>query len=360
MRCPAKVRGETFSCMSTLTPLDRAARRRTVILSAAALVSACSGERATGPDPIDSSVREATISAASPAYVALADGPTALTLADPSMSAAWDIALSATTITTNVSAGVQVACLCGNAAATNTEVAAMTAVNQLAAFTAVTAVNIPVDTVFRPDVFSPALSGWYTGTGSAAVAAPSQLLLLRRGTTTATFVKARVVAITPTAAGGPSGVTLEFAVQPSAGAPFGTTQTVALTNGDRFNFTAGALGTATAWDLQLDGGSLRLNSGASGTGSTVGISFAIPFTTLDAATAGQVQSTTFRRDGFASQFGVKPWYRYNVTGSDMQIWPTFNVYLVKRGTVVYKVQLTGYYNLAGEPRHITVRSARLQ
>ncbi|MDQ8150781.1 MAG: HmuY family protein [Gemmatimonadota bacterium] len=341
--------------MTTSTAL-----RRTALLSAVALFSACSGEKATGPDPIDSTVREATISAAAPAYVALADGPTALTLADPTTSTAWDLALSATTITTNVGAGVQVACLCGNAAVTNAEVAAMTSANQLAAFNAVTAATIPADSSFRPDVFSPALSGWYTGTGSAAVAAPSQLLLLRRGTTTVTFMKARVTAITGATTAGPSGVTIEYAVQPSVGAAFGATQSVTLANGERFDFTAGAVGTVTAWDLQVDGWNLRLNSGVSGSGSTTGIGFAMPYASLDAATAVQVQSTTFRRDGFASQFAVKPWYRYNVTGTDMQIWPTFNVYLVKRGTAVHKVQLTGYYNLAGEPRNITVRSARLQ
>ena len=188
----------------------------------------------------------------------------------------------------------------------------------------------------------------------------AQQIQLRRGTTAVTFVKVRVTAITGAATAGPSTVTIEYAVQPAVGAPFGATQSVTLANGARFDFTAGAEGTATAWDLQLDGWNLRLNSGVSGSGSTTGIGFAMPYASLDAATAAQVQSTTFRRDGFASQFGVKPWYRYNVTGSDMQIWPTFNVYLVKRGTAVYKVQLTGYYNLAGEPRNITVRSARLQ
>ena len=336
------------------------ALRVAVLATATTILSACSGTDSTGPAPVDPTVREVTISAVTPAYVALTDGPTALSLTDPAASTAWDLALSATTVTTNVGAGIEVYCLCGNAAATNAEVAAMNATNQRAAFENVSAATLPADSLFRADVFSPALSGWYTGTGAAAVAAPAQLLLLRRGTTSLTFVKARVTAITGAATAGPASVTLEYAVQPSPGAAFGATQTVTLASGGRFDFATGAAGTATAWDLQLDGWNLRLNSGVSGTGSTVGIGFAMPFITLDAATAAQVQSTTFRRDGFASQFGVKPWYRYNVTGTDMQIWPTFNVYLVKRGTSVHKVQLTGYYNLAGEPRYITVRSARLR
>lgn len=67
-------------------------------------------------------------------------------------------------------------------------------------------------------------------------------------------------------------------------------------------------------------------------------------------------AASFTADGLSAH----PWYRYNLTGNDHQIWPAFNVYLVKRGTSVYKVQFTNYYNAAGESRHIAVRYARLQ
>jgi hypothetical protein len=56
---------------------------------------------------------------------------------------------------------------------------------------------------------------------------------------------------------------------------------------------------------------------------------------------------------------VKPWYRYNITGTDNQIWPTYDVYLVRRGSDVYKVQLVGYYDAGGRSRQITVRYAPL-
>lgn len=334
--------------------------RRAAIVLAATSALACASDDATGIVPIDSSIRETTINASSTAYISLAEGPATVTVTDPAASGAWDLALNATTITSNAAAGVQVHCLCANATATNAEIAAMSAASQLGGFGAVTAAQIPADTAFRADVFSPALTGWYTGAGAAAAAAPGQLLLLRRGTTAVTFVKARVTAIGGAAAAGPASVTLEIAVQPTAGAVFNAPQTITLAAGERYDFAAGALGSAAAWDVQLDGWNLRVNSGVSGAGSTLGIGFPSPFAALDAATAAQVQPTTFRRDGVASQFGVRPWYRYNVTGTDNQIWPTFNVYLVKRGTEVHKVQLTGYYNLAGEARNISIRSARLQ
>jgi hypothetical protein len=333
--------------------------RLAAFLFAALTALACSDD-ATGLDPIDTTIREATISSSTASYVALEDGPVGVTVADPVTSTAWDLSLSTTSINTNTRAGISVHCVCGNAAATNGEVALMTPGNQLAAFTAVTDAQIPHDSLFVADVFAPALTGWSTGTGAAAAADAGRLLLLRRGAANVTFVKVHVTEITGESASGPASVALEYAVQLTPGAAFDTVRTVNLTAGSRFEFTTRTAGTATEWDLQLDGWSLKVNSGVSGAGSTLGLSFASPFAPFTAATAAQVQPTTFRRDGVASQFGVEAWYRYNVTGTDQQIWPTYNVYLVKRGSAVYKVQLTGYYDLAGEPRNVTIRSARIQ
>lgn len=58
-------------------------------------------------------------------------------------------------------------------------------------------------------------------------------------------------------------------------------------------------------------------------------------------------------------FDQKKWYRYNLTGSDHQVWPTYDVYLVRRGSEVFKVQLTGYYGEDGKARQIRFRYARL-
>lgn len=333
--------------------------RLAALLCAALPALACTDD-STGLDPIDTTVREATFASSPAAYVTLADGPASVTVADPAASTAWDVSLNTTNVNTNAAAGVSVHCLCGNAAATNGEVALMTPGNQLAAFTAVTEAQIPADSLFVADVFAPAITGWYTGAGAAATVDAGRLIVLRRGTANVTFVKAHVTAITGAGANGPASVTLEYAVQLAPGAEFDTVRTVELAAGARFEFTTRTAGTATEWDVALDGWSLKVNSGVSGAGSTLALAFASPFAPFTAATAAQVQPTTFRRDGVASQFGVKAWYRYNVTGTDNQIWPTYNVYLVKRGAEVHKVQLTGYYDLAGAPRNITIRSARIR
>ena len=330
------------------------------LLAAALLTAACSADEVAGVTPLDPSTHEATIGSNTPAYVTLADGATALTLADPATSTAWEMSLSATAITTNTVAGITVHCLCANAAATNAQVQAMTPASELAAFNAVTEAQIPADTAFRADVFAPAATAWYTGTGAAAVADTGRLIVLRRGTGSVTFVKARVTEVTAPTANGPGSITLQYAVQLTEGGAFDTVRTQVIAQGGAFDFTTRTSGTATAWDVRLDGWSLKVNSGASGAGSTLAVAFAQPFASFDAATAASMPSSTFKRDGFSSVFGTSPWYRYNITGSDNQIWPVFNVYLVRRGDLVYKVQLTGYYDLAGSPRNITIRSARIR
>lgn len=76
---------------------------------------------------------------------------------------------------------------------------------------------------------------------------------------------------------------------------------------------------------------------------------------FDAVTAAQIPSTGWSE----SAFDTNRWYRYNLTGQDHQIWPTFDVYLVRQGAAVFKLQILNYYNAAGEPRHVTFRYSML-
>jgi hypothetical protein len=53
-------------------------------------------------------------------------------------------------------------------------------------------------------------------------------------------------------------------------------------------------------------------------------------------------------------FGELRWYWYDITGGHM-IWPTYDVYLVRRGNRIHKLQITGYYSESGVPRQVTLR-----
>lgn len=136
---------------------------------------------------------------------------------------------------------------------------------------------------------------------------------------------------------------------------------------------AADLAGSSAWDLAFQATKVMVNGGANGSGGVV----AYCLCQNESVTNEQIRSLTPESElpdfeavtrsqipgagaaWSAEVFDQKRWYRYNVTGSDHQVWPTFDVYLVKRGTEVYKVQITGYYGATGTPRQITFRYAKL-
>ena len=85
-----------------------------------------------------------------------------------------------------------------------------------------------------------------------------------------------------------------------------------------------------------------------------------PFANIDATYAATAPAQAYRADEFGGVFTTNRWYKYNITGTDNQIWPTFNVYLIKKGSSIYKVQLTGYYGANGAARQITLRYRKIQ
>lgn len=127
--------------------------------------------------------------------------------------------------------------------------------------------------------------------------------------------------------------------------------------------------TSTAWDIGFNATNVAINGGSAGpAGITVHCICQNASSTNDqflAMTADGEKSdfdavtmvpanATFSAD----VFGVQKWYRYNLAG-DNRISPTFDVYLVKRGTTVYKLQITNYYGATGATRQISFRFERI-
>ena len=286
-------------------------------------------------------------------YVSLADSAI-VTPASPRQSSAWDIAFFSTNVTLNGGeagpGGVTGACVCQNAGATNAQYLAMTPESELADFQAVA--SVPGGTTFTSDALTPAFSGWTTGSGTAAVADPSRVFLVRLSDGTS-FAKVHVTAVTGASPSGFASVTIEYAVQPSATAAFGATKTLVVSNANPgADLNADALSTTpTAWDIRLEGTNLLVNSGVSGPGSAAVADGTTSFATT---TTASTQPQAYRGDRYAGIFGTTPWYRYNLAG-DNRITPTFDVYLIKRGAAVYKLQVINYYSASGAPRNITFR-----
>jgi len=342
---------------------------RLIAVATLLLSTACSdnptepnGPSATGTITVDAS--------ASWAYVQF-DGDTAKTVSvtDPKASSEWQLAFFGTSVMLNGGAAgpgsVSGYCVCLNASATDAEVQVMTAATELADFNGVDASQIPAAAAFQSDVLVPVIAGWYSGGGAAAAARTDSSWLIAKGDGTARIVgKFRVTQISGASGTAPGSVTFEYAMQATPGAAFGSLQTKTVTVGSSpvyFDLAAGAVSTVSAWDVEFDGFNIRLNSGVSGSGTVRGLSAgATAFSSIDATFASSPPASAFRSDAFGGVFVSKKWYRYNITGTDNQIWPTFNVYLIAVGTSVYKVQLTSYYSTVGMARQITLRYSRIR
>lgn len=126
---------------------------------------------------------------------------------------------------------------------------------------------------------------------------------------------------------------------------------------------------ATAWDIGFNATTVVLNTAGGVKGYCLcanenATDAAVMAMTADAQLPAftNVDASVIPAESSFSDdvFTAHRWYRYNLTGTDHQIWPTFNVYLVKRGTTVYKIQITSYYGVTGTSRQITLRSSLLR
>jgi hypothetical protein len=317
-------------------------------------LAACAGDEVNAPpDPVEGTL---TVDATDGwTYVSLAEEGT-VAVTDPATSTAWDLAFNATNVMVNGGAagpaGVGGFCVCANAAATNDQVLAMTAESELDDFDAVESTE---GAAYVLDELVPAIAPWHDGEGASAVAdGGTWLLRLRNGTS---FAKLRVVSLTGPSATDAGELTVEYAVQTTAADAFGPTETVVLDAGAgaTLDLIAGGVDGAE-WDIAVDGFTIRVNGGVSGTGQ---VAAAVSDVGFESVTTASTDPRAYRTDTFGGVFTDHPWYRYNLTG-EHGIHPTYDVYLIRRGGETYKVQILDYYGPTGEPRQITMRYAQLQ
>lgn len=335
-------------------------------LAGAACLAACSDS-----DPVDVGTDPAalTVDASADlvwAHVVLGETASQVTIADPGTSTGWDMAFQRTFVMLNGGAAgpaeVVGYCVCQNAGATDAQVEAMTPAGESADFEAVSTADIPADEGgWESDALDAAIAGWYAYdiTTHEVSAVPSEVWKVRGAGEDPEYAKLHVTEIADGTQAG-ARVTIEYAVQPSAGEPLGAVQTAVLDGRAGpvgFDFATGSVSDADDWDIMLDGYDIRINGGVSGSGGAGAVAVGDEFAGI--ADASDVLASVYRGDAFGGVFTLHPWYRYNLDDNHT-IFPTFDVFLVKRGAAVYKVQITGYYNTAGEPRHITFRYAALE
>jgi hypothetical protein len=300
-------------------------------------------------------------------FVRLGETADTVAVAQPGTSTVWDLAFFSTGVMLNGGEagpkGVIGHCICQNRGSSDAQILAMTPESELADFEAVTATSIPAaDSLWKSDALTPAITGWwsYNPVTHQVSADPTKTWKIRLAeATNPGFAKFRVTGLanaTQTSAGR---VTIEYATQTSVGATMSATKSAVLdaTSGRvYFDFARGTTTDANDWDIALEGYAIRINGGASGSGLAGAVLASESFGSM--TDASDAPATIYRSDAYGGVFDAHRWYKYNLTGNN-DIAPTYDVFLIKRGAEVYKVQLIGYYNAAGQSRRITFRYARL-
>jgi len=344
-------------------------------LGAAVLLAACEGEAtATGPDagvpeaPINQVVTFGPLNASSPdtlVFFSFAKGTLVPRTAD------WDLAfrrfevrLNSPAIGGATSKNVLGVALDNNRNATDAQVLALTTANTLSEFDAIRAAQIPADDRFQTDRLTENRQGYLNLSGiPTANAANYWKLRLANGS----FALFRATRIKFTPAFAVDTLYLESRLQ--SGSTLGAVQTLAIApaGGVRqisFSTNAVVTGGGCNWDLEFNPAANQLSL--------------VPNVACSAGTYPGPTSPTFANATVASdapQFAtflstlVGPIpnsvldkgapFRYNLQGNE-RLHAAFNIYLVKSGTRIFKLQITDYYSNTGVAGFPTIRYARIQ
>lgn len=336
-----------------------------------AAVAACESEVAA---PAEETFEEGVISmdASSPisfAYVSLTDGAVLRSPADPGSSTSWDMAFRRFSVRLNGGVAgpgsVSAVNLGNNAGLTADQVAALTPQDGEAAFTAVTAADIPT-VGFVEDALAPETGpSWFRfdRQSGSIVANPGAAWKLREGSGRGYGV-IRMVDIAMQGER-PVGATIQFR-RHDPGGSLGAPETLALdlTRGPVYVSLSNGIVRDPAgcdWDVATSPEFTILVNESCGAGT-------FPLEATDDFTALARADDAPDYAGFLSTIaGAFPatvgdprgtfWYSIR---QNNRMWPTYNVFLVKVAEEVYKVQVFDYYNATGDSGFPSVRFQRLR
>lgn len=372
---PMAGRGPLLSAMPTFAAFPRRVSPYAALASLA--LAACEPESdPLGPDgprvsepAINEIVTSAPLNASSPdtlVYFSLTEGRLVAVSAD------WDVALRrfelrlrSPALAGAASRTVAGAGLANTASASDAQILALTPASTLTEFDGVRASTIPADSLFQTDRLAENRQG-HLNLGGIPTANASAFWKTRLAD--GRFAVFRVARIRFTPQFAVDTLVVESRLQ--TGATLGATQQLAFAPGGQVR--ALSLGTNSVvasaagcgWDLQFNPApsqlSLTMNT-ACGVGTYPGGTSPTFATVASASDAPQYA-------GFLSQLvGPIPTsvldksgpFRYNLTGTD-RLHPTFNTFLIKTGTRVYKLQVIDYYSATGSAGFPTLRFARIR
>lgn len=353
----------------TSAVLIRATRIATALIAAATL-GACEDETTvTGPDgggeaPINTIVTTGPINASS------TDTLVAFSLTKNAVvqkSEDWDILFRRYEIRVNSTAtagtstkNVTAFAMDNNKAKSDAEVLALTVDNTLAAFDAVRASSIPGDNQFTTDRLTENKYGYLNLGGAPTVNAANYWKVK---TSSGAYALVRISAIT-LPGNALTAVIVESRMQ--TGTTVGAVQTLNVTfsGAASINLATNSVVTANGcnWDIRINPTTFEMiTNAACNVGTYPGGSSPTFSNATSASDAPQYPLFVAQLTGTIpnSVTDLSAPFRYNLAGT-MRLHPSFNIYLIKVGTKVYKLQVINYYNASGASGYPTIRAARIQ
>lgn len=333
------------------------------------VLAGCEGE-VTAPEdtPSEGTLVIAATSATDFVYVSLEDDGRVVQVADPATSTDWDIAFRRYLVKVNGGVGgpgnVAAASVGPNTNKTAEQIAALTPANAVTAFSGVTAANIATATFREDGVFEDDMGRWFqinTLTGRP-VANPGAAWKLREADGDG-FALIRVSSLEL------EGellkrLTLQYRRQ-AVGGTLAALDSLSVTVGATptyVDLSTGAVvsGTGCDWDLAIHSG-LVIEVNADCDAGTFPLDTE-NFNTLTRADdapeygpylsviAGAIPNSIDDATGL---------FWYNLQGGN-RLWPTYNVFLIRKGDDVYKIQVTDYYSATGASGYITLRFEQIR
>lgn len=348
----------------------RSVSRIAGVVVAGMLLGACEEEaNPTGPDgggeaAVNQIVTSAAVNASS------SDTLVAFSLTQNAVvpkSEEWDILLRRYEVRVNSTAtagsatrNVTVYSLDNNRNASDAQVLALTVDNTLAAFDAVRASSIPADNLFTTDRLTENKYGYLNLGGAPTVNAANYWKVK---TSTGGFALLRVAAIT-LPGNSMTAAVIESRLQ--TGTTVGAVQTLAVTfsGAASINLATNSVVTPNGcnWDIRINPATFEMTTNAACNAGTYpggsSPTFANATTASDAPQyplfIAQITGTIPN-----SVTDLSAPFRYNLANTQ-RLHPSFNIYLIKVGAKVYKMQVINYYNASGAAGYPTIRAARIQ
>ena len=337
---------------------------RLVLPVALLAAAACSSDDPVSPRIDPTLVRIDSLDASAGwRYVALSNPGAALALTDAQAltSTQWDIAFRGYDAKINGGetgpGGVTAHCVCANTQsmagqAPAAQVAffrALTAESELADYTGVTPAGIPEAATFRSDTV-PSIRGWWTQSGTTRAVNASGVYIVNRPDSLG-YAKVQFQTIQNATGATPGVVTFRYATLPISRAAYAPTQTVSVnvpaTGAIAFSFaTNGVVDPTQPYDLLFSGWRVSTNSGVRSTARVASWGAYNATTDLGPNNTASFDATGTRaaattRFGYLPEgsgvFNLNPSWFYDFTTN--QPYPNYDVYLIRRGTAVWKLQV---------------------